>query len=168
MNDEDSDDDGSILEESEVERDTSEGEARQEEEFQVVYFTKMQLPIFYQCFRSELDSDDLSEPENGKVVGIGPFTVQNLGPDAPLISSGGANDLQGDTGTTDVSTIAVTSPVMEMGSNTGEGEDSVPSRAGESTKKKPKKKKSVVFAENLEKATLIDKNAPVSFLPFFL
>ncbi|EYC28898.1 hypothetical protein Y032_0007g3488 [Ancylostoma ceylanicum] len=140
MNDDDSDDvdeDDNILEESEEEG--SENEAG-----------------------SELDSDDLSEPENGRRVNIGPFTVQNLGPNAPVIGSEDAGDQQGDTLRTDSTKVAARKPVVEMGPAAGDDAENVGTEAEDSKKKKPRKKKSVVFAENLEDATLIDKNAPPS------
>ncbi|RCN52258.1 prefoldin, alpha subunit [Ancylostoma caninum] len=140
MNDEDSDDvdeDDRILEESEEEG--SEDGAG-----------------------SELDSDDLSEPENGRRVNIGPFTVQNLGPNATVIGSGGTDGQQEVTERTDISRAVVAKPVMEMGSGAGDDAEGAGLGAEESKKKNPRKKKSVVFAENLEDATLIDKNAPPS------
>ncbi|KHJ80104.1 hypothetical protein OESDEN_20229, partial [Oesophagostomum dentatum] len=99
---------------------------------------------------SDLDSDDLSEPDSNpdNRVTVGPFTVQNLGPNAPLVSSGSAN---GVAGKADEKKIPAT----------GGEENTIPSASGDK-KAKPRKKKSVAFAANLEDATVIDKNAPPS------
>ncbi|CAJ0593671.1 unnamed protein product [Cylicocyclus nassatus] len=90
---------------------------------------------------SDLDSDDLAEPEPDGPVDFGPFTAVNLGTDARPVEE----HLNETDGVTSVAPKASTSALAE----------------GE-VKKASKKKKSVVFAENLEKAMMIDKNAPPS------
>ncbi|ETN78884.1 prefoldin, alpha subunit [Necator americanus] len=133
--DDDDDEDGGILEEDEEDSDTNNVD-------------------------SELDSDDLSEPEQR--VQFGPFTVQNLGPNAPVINSSPQNHLVGNTARNVLLTTSEGTATRDSGPRSDDDREGVRTSAEESKRKSPKKKKSVVFAEKLENSTLIDKNAPPS------
>ncbi|XGW24603.1 hypothetical protein V3C99_006215 [Haemonchus contortus] len=126
--------------------------------------------------RSELDSDDLSQPEtengrtNFKPVTIGRFVAQNLGPNAvPTASTSFANRTSPKEEKRLVSESISSSETEELVEHDGGG-DRAPAESEISNvkkkrnrkKKRSKKKKTVMFAEQLENSTVIDSQAPPS------
>ncbi|VDO47738.1 unnamed protein product [Haemonchus placei] len=126
--------------------------------------------------RSELDSDDLSQPEtengrtNFKPVTIGRFVAQNLGPNAvPTASSSFANRAPPKEEKRLVSESISSSETEELVEHDGGG-DRAPAESENGNvkkkrnrkKKRSKKKKTVMFAEQLENSTVIDSQAPPS------
>lgn len=123
---------------------------------------------------SELDSDDLSEPETvdtqrtlhspSDAIAFEKLVAQNLGPNVDVIvpvPAGAVN--ASEVAESGAPSKCSTSDEADMDKDVNENRakiDENDEKKKRKRKKKPKKKKSVMFAEKLEDATLIDSQAP--------